>query len=117
MNSILSSTFLTEENFHFFLCFDENWMLCLQFTCMMFDRFFCLCKFHILHLLLYLDSSGVSCKRTHSYRDKPLALNFDATKAVSIMVRGQGRAGDCPRVTAGQNRPHLGLCPGLNVRP
>ena len=28
----------------------------------------------------------------------------------------------CPRrgheeVTAGQNRPHLGLCPGLNVRP
>ena len=89
MNSILSSTFLTEENFRFFLCFDENWMLCLQFTCMMFDRFFCLCKFHILHLLLYLDSSGVSCKRTHSYCDKPLALNFDATKAVSIMVRGE----------------------------
>ena len=67
MNSILSSTFLTEENFHFFLC---------------------LCKFHILHLLSYLDPSGVSCKRTYSYCDKPLALNFDATKAVSIMVRG-----------------------------
>lgn len=89
MNSILSSTFLTEENFRFFLCFDENWMLRLQFTCMMFDRFFCLCKFHILHLLPYLDPSGVSCKRTHSYCDKPLALNFDATKAVSIMVRGE----------------------------
>ena len=29
----------------------------------------------------------------------------------------KGRAGDCSRVTAGQNRPHLGLCPGLNARP
>ena len=29
----------------------------------------------------------------------------------------QGRAGDCSRVTSGQNRPHLGLCPGLNARP
>ena len=26
-----------------------------------------------------------------------------------------GRAGDCSRVTEGQKRPHLGLCPGLNV--
>ena len=27
----------------------------------------------------------------------------------------RGRAGGCARVTAGQNRPHLGLCPGHNV--
>ena len=26
-----------------------------------------------------------------------------------------GRAGDCSRVTEGQKRPHLGLCPGPNV--
>ena len=29
----------------------------------------------------------------------------------------RGKAGECSRVTAGQNRPHLGLCPGLNARP
>ena len=27
----------------------------------------------------------------------------------------QGKAGGCARVTAGQRRPHLGLCPGPNV--
>ena len=27
----------------------------------------------------------------------------------------RGRAGGCARVTAGQSRPHLGLCPGPNV--
>ena len=27
----------------------------------------------------------------------------------------QGGAGDCARVTAGQKRPNLGLCPGPNV--
>ena len=27
----------------------------------------------------------------------------------------RGRAGGCAQVTAGQNRPHLGLCPGHNV--
>ena len=27
----------------------------------------------------------------------------------------RGVAGDCARVTAGQKRPNLGLCPGLNV--
>ena len=27
----------------------------------------------------------------------------------------RGRAGDCSRVTAGQNRPHIGLYPGPNV--
>ena len=27
----------------------------------------------------------------------------------------RSRAGGCARVTAGQNRPHLGLCPGPNV--
>ena len=27
----------------------------------------------------------------------------------------RGRAGGCARVTAGQRRPHLGLCPGPNV--
>ena len=27
----------------------------------------------------------------------------------------RGGAGDCTRVTAGQKRPNLGLCPGSNV--
>ena len=27
----------------------------------------------------------------------------------------QGRAGDCPRVTAGPKRSHLGVCPGPNI--
>ena len=30
-------------------------------------------------------------------------------------IRVPGRAGDCSRVTAGQQRPHLGLCPGPKV--
>ena len=29
----------------------------------------------------------------------------------------RGGAGDCARVTAGQKRPNLGLCPGSNVAP
>ena len=28
-----------------------------------------------------------------------------------------GGPGAASRVTAGQNRPHLGLCPGLNAHP
>ena len=33
----------------------------------------------------------------------------------NLPFRLRGGAGDCARVTAGQKRPNLGLCPGSNV--
>ena len=104
------------------------------FPCILDDALGCHCPF--LLCLVPQDCIRVGfCHRASSWDDGGTTWRFSSCGGILEFRRAiqssscvgpgksylpfefQGRAGDCSRVTSGQNRPHLGLCPGLNARP